>query len=53
MVVKVTEVDDTSSEQIKNKKRKKALGDEKIKKRNEKKKKLEKKIEENEKKKWK
>ena len=50
VAVKVTEVDGTSSETIKNKKRKRVLTDEKIKKRNEKKKKLEKKFEENEKK---
>ena len=50
VAVKVTEVDGTSSEKIKNKKRKRVLTDEKIKKRNEKKKKLEKKFEENEKK---
>ena len=50
VAVKVTEVDGTSSEKIKNKKRKRVLTDEKIKKRNEKKNKLEKKIEENEKK---
>ena len=51
VAVKVTEVDGTSSEKIKNKKRKRVLTDEKIKKRNEKKNKLEKKFEENEKKK--
>ena len=45
VAVKVTEVDDTSSEKIKNKKRKRVLTDEKIKKRNEKKKKLENKME--------
>ena len=39
VTVKVTEVDGTSSEKIKNKKRKRVLTDEKIKKRNEKKKK--------------
>ena len=50
VAVKVTEVDGTSSEKIKNKKRKRVLTDEKIKNRNEKKKKLEKKFEENEKK---
>ena len=49
IVVKNTIVDGTSSEKIKNK-RKRVLADEKIKKRNEKKKKLEKKFEENEKK---
>ena len=49
-VVEKTAVDGTSSEKIKNKKRKRVLTDEKIKKRNEKKKKLEKKFEENEKK---
>ena len=38
VAVKVTEVDGTSSEKIKNKKRKRVLTDEKIKKRNEKKK---------------
>ena len=48
VAVKVTEVDGTSSEKIKNKKRKRVLTDEKIKKRNEEKKKLEKKFEENE-----
>ena len=49
IVVKNTVVDGTSSEKIKNK-RKRVLTDEKIKKRSEKKKKLEKKFEENEKK---
>ena len=53
VAVKITEVDGTSSEKMKNKKRKRVLTDEKTKKRNEKKKKLEKKFEENEKKKWK
>ena len=42
VAVKVTEVDGTLYEKIKNKKRKRVLTDEKIKKRNEKKKKLEK-----------
>ena len=51
VAVKVTEVDSTSSEKIKNKQKKRVLTDEKIKKRNEKKKKLEKKFEKNEKKK--
>ena len=46
----VNVVDGTSSEKIKNKKRKRILSDDKIKKRDEKKKKLEKKFEENEKK---
>ena len=46
VAVKVTEVDGTSSEKTKYKKRKRVLTDEKIKKRNEKKKKLEKKFEE-------
>ena len=50
VAVKVTEADGTSSEKIKNKKRKRVLTDEKIKKRNEKKKKFEKKFEDNEKK---
>ena len=49
IVVKNTVIDGTSSEKIKNK-RKRVLTDEKIKKPNEKKKKLEKKFEENEKK---
>ena len=49
-VVEKTAVDGTSSEKIRNKKRKRVLTDEKIKKRNEKKKKLEKNFEENEKK---
>ena len=50
--VKVTEVDGTSSEKIKNKKRKRVLTDEKIKKRNEKKKNLKKNLKKM-KKKWK
>ena len=52
VAVKVTEVDGTSSEKIKNKKRKRVLTDEKIKKRNEKKKKLQKNLNKM-KKKWK
>ena len=51
VAVKVTEVDGTLPEKIKNKNTKRVLTDEKIKKRNEKKKKLEKFFEENEKKK--
>ena len=50
IVVENTVVDSTSSEKIKNKKRKRVLTDEKIKKRNKKKKKLEKKFKENKKK---